>query len=80
MDCAKARQVARHGNDPSQLHQELCRQRILLEQLQYRLDWQTELLEALVHISPASSLEALVRKRETIEQLNRISDDRPGIL
>ena len=74
MTCAKAR----HGNDQSQLHQELCRQRILLEQLQHRLDWQTELLEALIRLSPVDSIEGLTRKREMLEALERGTDDRPG--
>lgn len=78
MACAKARQVARHGNDQSPLHQELCRQRILLEQLQHRLDWQTELLEALIRLSPVDSIEGLTRKREMLEALERGADDRPG--
>lgn len=75
MACAKARHAARHDSDSPWLHDELHQQRVLLEQMQQRLDWQTELLEALVHLSPTSSLEALVRKREVIERLYARSDD-----
>ncbi|WP_280552481.1 helix-turn-helix domain-containing protein [Halomonas sp. 25-S5] len=49
-----------------------------LEGLQRRLDRQAELLEALIRLSPADSIEALIRKREMLEALGKGADNRPG--
>ena len=50
-----------------------------LEGLQQRLDRQAALLEALIRLVPADSIEALTRKREMLEALEKGADDRPGV-